>query len=135
MTDSSNAGYSFRSQVDLEFDDAVEVVTAALRGQGFGVVSEIDLSATLKEKLGVDFRRYLILGACNPVLANRALESEIDIGVLLPCNVVLYEGDEGTVVASVDPRAMLGVVQNPTIDTIADEVRERLLTALGTLRS
>ena len=118
--------YSFKTKLDLPFDQAVESVTAALKDVGFGVLTEIDVQATLKTKLDVDFRRYVILGACNPPLAHQALTAELDLGLLLPCNVIVYEGDGGSVVSIVDPLSMLGVVQNPELDRVADEARSRL---------
>ena len=118
--------YSFKAKLDLPFDQATERVTTALKSEGFGVLTEIDVQATLKQKLDVDFRRYVILGACNPPLAHRALEAELDLGLLLPCNVIVYEEGDGSVVSIVDPLSMLGVVQNPELDRVADEARSRL---------
>src|SRR5678816_2298192 len=104
--------YGFSKTVDLPYEDAVAKATAALKEEGFGVLCEIDIKEKLKEKLGVDFRRYIILGACNPPLAYKTLQEEINIGLLLPCNVVVYEADEvgKSVVAAVDAKAMLSVV-------------------------
>lgn len=102
---------------------------AALKTEGFGVLCEIDLKEKLKEKLGVDFRNYVILGTCNPPLAYKTLQEEIDIGLLLPCNVIVYEADEAgkSVVATIDARAMLSVVgNNPRLEAVAAEVNERL---------
>ena len=121
--------YGLSRTVDLPFDKAVEGTRKALEQEGFGVLSEIRLDEKLKEKLGVTFRRYVILGACNPPLAYKTLQEEINIGLLLPCNVVVYEADneDRSVVAAVDAKAMLAVVgQNPTLDEVADEVNERL---------
>ena len=99
----------------------------ALATEGFGVLTEIDVQATLKKKLGIHKKPYLILGACNPPLAHRALEIEPAIGVLLPCNVTIFEGDDGaTYVQAIKPRAMFGVVGNPVVQPIADEVAQRL---------
>ena len=127
-------GYGFRTKLDLPYEEAVEKVTAALKEEGFGVLTEIDVKATLKQKLDVDFRKYAILGACNPPLAHRALTAELEIGLLLPCNVIVYEEEGGSVVSIVDPIAMLGVVENPGLQPVADEARarlERVAKALG----
>jgi uncharacterized protein (DUF302 family) len=118
--------YSFKTKLELPYDQAVEKVTAALKGEGFGVLTEIDVKTTLKNKLDVDFRRYVILGACNPPLAHQALQAELDLGLLLPCNVIVYEEDGGSVVSIVDPQSMLGIVQNPELDLVAGEARSRL---------
>ena len=120
---------------DVGFEDAVARVRAALATEGFGVLTEIDVQATLEKKLGVQTRPYLILGACNPKLAHQALQAEPVIGVLLPCNVVVAGDDHGGVVVSaVDPVAMFEIVRRPDIEPVAKEVRERLervLAALG----
>lgn len=128
-------GYGFGATLDLPFDEALARTKAALQGEGFGVLSEIDVRATMKEKLAVDFERYVILGACNPQLAHRALQAEHDLGLLLPCNVIVHEHDGRSAVAIVDPAAMLGVVNNPALRAVADEAKERLervATALAT---
>lgn len=109
------------------FDQVVEKVIGALKSEGFGVLTEIDVKDTLKKKLGVDFRRYIILGACNPSLAHRALEAEPHIGLLLPCNVVVQEAPEGDVVVSIaDPRAMFTMVDNADVAPVAAEADQRL---------
>jgi uncharacterized protein (DUF302 family) len=127
-------GYTYRRRVELPFDEAVERVTAALKEEGFGVLTEINMSATLKQKLDVDYPRYLILGACNPHLAHEALRREREIGALLPCNVVVYDDQAGgSIVVAVDPRAMLGVVDNTNLEPIGDEAAERLQRALNAL--
>ena len=121
--------YGFSRTVDAAFDDATERTREALKEEGFGVLSEIHLDERLKEKLGVDFRRYVILGACNPPLAYKTLQEDINIGLLLPCNVIVYEADDKTksVVAAVDAKAMLSVVgENSAINEVATEVNERL---------
>ncbi len=108
------------------FDDAVQTATDALKREGFGILTEIDVKETLKRKLDVEFRRYLILGACNPALAHRALSAEPLIGLLLPCNVVIAEEEEGTTVSIGNPREMFRMVDNPDLDDIVDEVEAKL---------
>lgn len=119
--------YAFTATTSKSYDDAVTEVTGALQEQGFGVLTEINVSEVLKKKLDIDKRPYLILGACNPVLANQAMEAEPDIGLLLPCNVVVREEEDGnTTVAFMDPSAVLSLVDNPAVATLAAEVRGRL---------
>jgi len=121
--------YGISKTVDAPFDEAVERARVALKEEGFSVLSEIDIKEKLKEKLDVDFRRYVILGACNPPLAYKTLQEEIEIGLLLPCNVIVYDADETgkSVVAAVDAKAMLSVVgNNPTLDAVSTEVNEKL---------
>lgn len=117
----------------LPYEQAIGKVTAALKEEGFGVLTEIDVKATLKQKLDVDFRKYIILGACNPRLAYQALNTELEVGLLLPCNVIVYEEDGGSVVAIVDPISMLGVVKNPGLDLVAQEARTRLQRVIEAL--
>jgi uncharacterized protein (DUF302 family) len=126
--------YGFGVQLDLPFDEAMTRTRAALKEQGFGVLTEINVQKTLREKLDAPFRRYVILGACNPALAHRALQAELDIGLLLPCNIVLYEEGSGTMVKMMDPRAALGLVENEAIAPVAAEARERLERVVNTLR-
>jgi uncharacterized protein (DUF302 family) len=128
--------YGFSKTIPLPFDEAVVKATAALKEQGFGVLCEIDIKEKLKEKLGVDFRRYTILGACNPPLAYKTLQEEINIGLLLPCNVIVYEADKAgeSVVAAIDAKTMLSVVgDNPTLDAVATEVNEKLHRVIAQL--
>lgn len=127
--------YAFRTHLDLPYEQAVERVTAALKEQGFGVLTEIDVQATLKKKLNADFRRYVILGACNPPLAHQALQTELEIGLLLPCNVIVYEENGGSVVSIVDPISMLGVVESPGLDPVANEARTRLQRVVDALKN
>lgn len=119
--------YAFSCTTSKSYDEAVAAVTEALQEQGFGVLTEINVSAVLKKKLDIDKRPYIILGACNPVLANQAMEAEPDIGLLLPCNVVVREEENGSItVAFMDPSAVLALVDNPGVATLAAEVRGRL---------
>ena len=119
--------YAFSCTTGKSYDETVAEVTAALHEQGFGVLTEINVSAVLKTKLDIVKRPYIILGACNPVLANQAMETEPDIGLLLPCNVVVREEENGSItVAFMDPTAVLALVENPDVAALAAEVRGRL---------
>ena len=126
--------YAFGKTVNLGYEQALEAVTQALAKEGFGVLTEIDVAATLKKKLNLDRAPYKILGACNPQFAARALEIEPQIGALLPCNVIVREDDAGkTVVEFMDPNAVLQLVGRPEIGTIAAEVRARLERVMAAL--
>jgi len=126
--------YAFGKMVNLSFEQATEAVTQALAKEGFGVLTEIDVAATLKKKLGLERPPYKILGACNPQFAARALEMEPQIGALLPCNVVVRQGADGkTVVEFMDPNAVLGLVGRPEVAPIAAEVRARLVRVMDAL--
>lgn len=126
--------YGFRTTLNVPYDKAIEKTTAALKEEGFGVLTEIDVQTTLKKKLDADFRRYIILGACNPNLAYQALQDELEIGLLLPCNVIVYETNEGqSTVSIVDPLSMLGVVESPALDPIATEAKSRLQRVIKNL--
>jgi len=128
--------YGFTVNTAGDFDSAVARVTEALKQEGFGVLTEIDVAATLKAKLGIDKRPYHILGACNPKLANQALELEPDIGLLLPCNVVVREDDEGKIVVGfMDPVTVLGLVQRKELGALGNEVRVRLQRVAEALRT
>ena len=119
--------YYFSRLVDLGFDEAIEKVKEELKKEGFGVLTEIDVKATLKKKLDVDFRNYRILGACNPAFAYKALQNERMIGAMLPCNVIVQEAEGGkTEVAAIDPLASMQAVENPALGEIAEEVRSKL---------
>jgi len=119
---------------DLEYDDAVAKATELLADEGFGVLTEIDVKATLKEKIGVDFRRYVILGACNPQLAYQAMTGEPFIGVLLPCNVVVMEREGGgSIVSAFKPTAGFSLVDNPDVAPIAEQIEDRLRRMLERL--
>ena len=127
--------YGFETTLlDTNYDDAVRRVTDELKKEGFGILTEIDVRATLEKKLDVDFRRYMILGACNPNLAHRALEIEPQIGLLLPCNVVVQEAPTGAVIVSIaDPRAMFALVDNSAVAPVAEEADERLRRVIDAL--
>ena len=130
-----SARYSIRRTVPFSYELAVKKAKEALAQQGFGVLSEIDMKEKLNEKLGVDFKRYLILGACNPPLAYMALQAEPEIGLLLPCNVIVYEtGEDGSVVSAIEPRTMVELIgDNPAVAEVADDARQRLVRALDSI--
>ena len=121
-------------RLNMDFESALARVTEALKAEGFGVLTEIDVKETLKKKLGVDFRPYKILGACNPSLAYRALTAASQVGLLLPCNVTVSQVDEGVEVSLVDPLAMLGVVASAELEPIAQEARDRLQRVAAALQ-
>jgi len=123
-----------RTKLNLPYEQAVQRTVEALKAEGFGVLTEIDVQATLKQKLNADFRRYVILGACNPPLAHRALSANLDVGLLLPCNVTVYEEDGGSVVTVIDPVVMLSVMQDDkTVRAVAEEARARLKRVIASL--
>lgn len=127
--------YGISVDVDLPYEQAVEGITAALKSEGFGVLTSIDVQATLKAKLDADFRRYVILGACNPPLAHRALSSEIEIGLLLPCNVIVYERDAGgSTISAMNAMEAMNFTGNPALQPIAQEATERLKRALDAVK-
>jgi len=131
---SESYGYEKRLATK-DFDEAVAQVTESLQKEGFGVLTEIDVKATLKKKLDVDFRRYKILGACNPTLAHKALGAEPQIGLLLPCNVVVQETDQGDILASIiDPKAMFALVEKQELKAVAEEADKRLSRVVESLR-
>jgi len=118
----------------LSYDQAIAKVTDELKKEGFGVLTEIDVKETLKKKLNVDFRPYKILGACNPTLAHQALEKEVELGMFLPCNVIVYRADNGrTVVSAVDPKIALGRLNRPQLEPIAEEVAARLKRVIAAI--
>lgn len=127
-------GYYFNTMLDVPFEEAVSRVTEALKAEGFGVLTDIDVKATMKKKLEVDFRNYRILGACNPGYAHRALEIEDKIGTMLPCNVIVQEHPGGQVeVAAVDPIASMQAIDDPALAGIAQEVQAKLRAVIGSL--
>ena len=127
--------YGLRVPLDIDYDEAVTRTTDALKAEGFGVLTTIDVRQTLKQKLDRDFRKYVILGACNPPLADRALHAELEIGLLLPCNVIVYEREPGkATVAAMAPLPAMGVVgDNPTLKSVAAEADARLRRVLASL--
>ncbi len=118
--------YGFSKDVALSYEDTLDKVTDELKKEGFGVLTEIDVKDTLKNKIGVDFKKYTILGACNPPLAHKALQAEENIGLMLPCNVVVYEKDDKSVLSMFAPTLMKNLISNESINPIADEVNEKL---------
>ena len=129
-----NASYGFSVSLDMDYDEAIQATTEALKAEGFGVLTEINVKETLKKKLDVNFTRYMILGACNPSLAYRALQVEPDLGLLLPCNVIVHEEGGGSRVAFVDPFAMLSVAHNAELSPVAEEARACLQRAAAHLK-
>ncbi len=133
MTDTTTR-YGFGAEIPVPLDEAVARTTAALKQEGFGVLTTIDVRATLREKLGVEFEPYVILGACNPHLAHRALQAEHDIGLLLPCNVVIHQHGDRSVVGVVDPMTMMGVsADNEELAAVATEAETRLRRVVAAL--
>ena len=122
--------YGFSKTVDMSYEQAIEKVTAELKKEGFGVLTSIDVKETLKQKINVDFKKYAILGACNPPIAHRALQEEEDLGLLLPCNVVVYEKENKTRVSIFDPMVMTWIMENDNMKPIATEVQEKLQRVL-----
>ena len=122
--------YGFTKTTDYSFEQAIEKVTEELRKEGFGILSTIDVKDTLKKKIDVDFKKYTILGACNPKLAHGALQVEEELGLLLPCNVIVYEKNDKTVVSIFDPRVMTLVIENPEMKPVAEEVKNKLQRVL-----
>lgn len=126
--------YAFSKKVDLTYDEAIEKVTEELKKEGFGILTEIDVQATLKKKLDVDFKPYKILGACNPPFAYKSLQAEEQIGLMLPCNVIVYINDnDETIVAAVDPAASMQAVQNESLGEIAGIIQNKLKGVIDSL--
>ena len=124
--------YTITTTVDAQFDDVLNAVETELQNEGFGILADIDVQATFTKKLDVETDQYRILGACNPPLAHEGLTEEPDLGALLPCNVVVYENDDGDVVVSaVDPEQLVGITENPNLDNIAVEVKDRFEDVLS----
>ena len=135
MSSENSCTYGFERHLDhVTFEEALERVTAGLKREGFGILTQIDVKDTLKKKLEVDFRRYTILGACNPPLAHKALTAEPQIGLLLPCNVVVQEApDGGAIVSIADPRVMFSLVKNPRLTQVVEDADQRLRRVVASL--
>ena len=118
--------YGFSKTIDLGFEETINKVTDELKKEGFGILTTIDVKDTLKKKINVDFKKYTILGACNPPIAHRALQAEEELGLLLPCNVIVYEKNNKTTVSFFDPMIMTKLIDNKKMDPIAKEVKEKL---------
>ena len=128
------SSYGISKKMNSNYEETVEKVRDALSKEGFGILTEIDVKATLKKKLDKDFRKYIILGACNPPYAYKALSAEEEIGLLLPCNVIVYENDEGgSTVSAIDPMVAMAMVENSTLKDVAAEVRGKLVRAINSL--
>lgn len=125
--------YGFSKTVDMSYEQAIDKVTAELKKEGFGVLTFIDVKETLKQKINVDFKKYAILGACNPPIAHKALQTEEELGLLLPCNVIVYEKDDKTNVSIFDPMVMTWIMENEQMKPIATEVQERLQRVLKSI--
>ena len=123
--------YGFSKTIDLPFEQTIEKVIEELKKEGFGVLTTIDVKETLKKKINVDFKKYTILGACNPPIAHKALQTEEELGLLLPCNVIVYEKDNRTNVSMFDPMLMTSVIDNEQMEPIAKEVKEKLQRVLA----
>ncbi|OGU30654.1 MAG: ABC transporter ATP-binding protein [Ignavibacteria bacterium GWA2_35_9] len=122
--------YGFSKTTDLSYEETIEKVTDELKKEGFGVLTTIDVKDTLKKKIDVDFKKYIILGACNPGLAHKALQTEEELGLLLPCNVIVYEKENKTVVSIFDPRVLSTIVDNDILKPVAEEAKAKLVKVL-----
>ncbi|GBD92136.1 hypothetical protein BMS3Abin04_02870 [bacterium BMS3Abin04] len=125
--------YYFSKTLNVSFDEAIEKITVALKSEGFGVVTDFDVSNALKNKLGIDFRPYRILGACNPPFANEALQAEDKIGTMLPCNVIVQQNENGIEIAAIDPVASMEAVKNDKVVEIAEKIQNKLKTVIDSL--
>ena len=126
--------FGIRRELTATYEEALEKVPAALKGEGFGILNEIDMKDTLHKKLGVDFRRYKILGACNPPLAYQALSTELEVGLMLPCNVIVYEGDNGkAIVVAVDPTKTIASSGDQALAALAETVKQKLTRAIAAI--
>jgi uncharacterized protein (DUF302 family) len=127
-------GYGFSKELSVPFEQAVEEVTRRLKDHGFGILTKIDVKEKLKEKLGIDFKNYVILGACNPAYAHKAILAEEDVGLLLPCNVIVYERDGRTVVSVIRPTVAMQMIDNPDLGEIARTVEGQLESVIASLK-
>ncbi|MDD5263647.1 MAG: DUF302 domain-containing protein [Candidatus Bipolaricaulis sp.] len=126
--------YAFRTGLDEPYEEALAKLEIALKGEGFGILTSVDMRATLKEKLNVEFRKYRIVGACNPPLAHRALSQELEAGLVLPCTIVVYEEGNGSSVSVADPMVVVGLLENPALRPIAAEAQAKLKRVLEALQ-
>ncbi len=130
----SESSFAITTEVDQDFEQVLPRAVAALKAQGFGVLTEVDVRATMQAKLGVDFRRYMILGVCNPPLAHQALSADLSVGLMLPCTVVVYDnGDGSSTVSALNAQTAIGIVGNPQLADVAATVTNRLSTAIASL--
>ena len=125
--------YSYKKQVELSFEEAVEKTREELKKEGFGILTEIDVKATLKKKLDVDYDDYIILGACNPAFAHKALQTEKEVGLMLPCNVIIHKQDDKVFVSSILPAKTMSIIDNSSLKAIAEEVEEKLKKVVDSL--
>ena len=133
MKTQTTQNYGYRREVETPFAETVTRIRETLQKEGFGVLTEIDMKEKLKDKLDIEFRKYVILGACNPRLAHTALQEDLQIGLLLPCNIIVYESGNGSVVAAIDAKKMLAVAENPQLASTAETVNEKLRSAIDDL--
>jgi len=126
--------YGFTKELNLSLDEAIEITTKQLKQEGFGVLTRIDIHDKIKEKLGIDFKKYVILGACNPPYAHKALLAEENIGLLLPCNVILYEKDDKTVLSVIKPTVAMNMIENTALQEIAVEIESKLKRAFDSIQ-
>ena len=133
MSEAPTPSYAFTVSLNVPYERAREQVMNALKAEGFGVLTEIDVKSTMKQKIDVDFRKYAILGVCNPNLAHRALSVDLEMGLLLPCTAIVYEEGDGSVVSLLDPGIMMQVAANPALEPVAEEARARLQRAAAAL--
>ncbi len=134
MNNLSSGKFAYRAELNISFEKAKEKVTSALKEEGFGVLTEIDMQTTLKKKLDIEFRQYVILGACNPPLAYQSLNIQLNVGLLLPCNVIVYEEGGGSVIEILNPIIMMDVADNPDLVPVAQDAQERLLRVINKLQ-
>ena len=125
--------YGMTRKLNKSYEETIELVTAALKEEGFGVLTTIDVKSTMKEKIDADFRKYVILGACNPHLAHKALTTDLQLGLLLPCNAIVYEEGDGSVVSMLNPGMMMQIANNDELNAVAAEAQARLQRALASL--
>ena len=126
--------YGFVKELNMSFDQAVERVTENLKNHGFGIITTIDIKEKLKEKLGIDFKRYVILGACNPASAHKAIEAEENIGLMLPCNVIVYEKEEKVIVSAIKPTIAMQMIDNAELNEIAEDIETKIKQVIDTLK-